>query len=173
MPLKSSRASTTTIRMGLNSESKLNIALLQKEEQRRPGIKQFTARTRVGQPPLALSYPPLSGIAGPGGVPCAMLPAAAGFRAHAQDEQSEGTAMKRMETMAWTVSMCAGLRSIQAQTLGESVAAKDRSKRACRFTTDTPVEISDALRGGHAWSSGGSSRCWSCSIGQRSAASVR
>ncbi|HUU98169.1 MAG TPA: hypothetical protein VM487_20750 [Phycisphaerae bacterium] len=77
--------------------------------------------------------------------------------------------MNRMEVIAWTPSVCAGLRLSQAKTLSELVAAtlhvgrvslaeigrrlhgqtpaKHRIKRVSRFTANTRVEISDALRG--------------------------
>lgn len=72
--------------------------------------------------------------------------------------------MNRMEAIAWTLSVCAGLRLSQAKTLSElvastlhvgrvslaeigrrlhgDVAAKHRIKRVWRFTANPRVEIS-------------------------------
>jgi hypothetical protein len=77
--------------------------------------------------------------------------------------------MDRMEAIAWTLSVCAGLRLSQAKTLSELVAAalhvgrvslaeigrqlagevtaKHCIKRVWRFTANTRVEISDAMKG--------------------------
>jgi hypothetical protein len=77
--------------------------------------------------------------------------------------------MNRTEAIAWTLSVCAGLRLSQAKTLSElvaatlavgrvslaeigrrlagPVAAKHRIKRVWRFTSNTRVEISDAMKG--------------------------
>jgi hypothetical protein len=77
--------------------------------------------------------------------------------------------MNRMEAIAWTLSVCANLRLSQAKTLSElvaatlhvgrvslaeigrqlagEVAAKHCIKRVWRFTANTRVEISEAMKG--------------------------
>jgi hypothetical protein len=77
--------------------------------------------------------------------------------------------MNRMDAIAWTLSVCAGLRLSQAKTLSDLVAAtlavgrvslaeigrrltgptaaKHRIKRVWRFTSNPRVEISDAMKG--------------------------
>jgi hypothetical protein len=77
--------------------------------------------------------------------------------------------MNRTEVIAWTPRVCAGLRLSQAKTLSQLVAAvlhvgrvslaeigrrlhaetsaKHRIKRVWRFTANTRVETSEAMRG--------------------------
>ena len=115
-----------------------------------------------------LTHPQFWEFARHGAVPCAIPQGVAWFRAYAQYKQSEGTAMNRMDAIAWTLSACAGLRLSQAKTLSDlvaatlevgrvslaeigrrlagPVAAKHRIKRVWRFTSNQRVEISDAMR---------------------------